>query len=103
MPTRGLGLAADGGEADDGGEGYSPEGQSRAFQQWQQQVQADRARRARYMRPEDFDRWDMEWRKRAKQSGLNPQEVDAFMDSLWEGEEDPSWEADDRAAGYGRR
>ena len=88
---------------EEGGEGMEepPEGDD-PMSGFQEAVTADRAKRGRYMESDEFDKWDMEWRERGKRAGLDPQEVDAFMDSLWEGEEDPSWEADDRAAGYGR-
>lgn len=52
---------------------------------FQRAVEADRAKRRR-MSPEEFDRWDMEWRKRGRQAGFDEQEVDAFLDSIWEGE-----------------
>jgi hypothetical protein len=52
---------------------------------FQQAVEEDRSQRGE-MSEEEFDAWDMEWRKRGKQAGLDEQEVDALMDSIWEGE-----------------
>ncbi|TXH44487.1 MAG: hypothetical protein E6Q97_32670 [Desulfurellales bacterium] len=52
---------------------------------FQSRVEEDRANRGE-MSPEEFDEWDMQWRARGKEAGLDEQEVDAFMDSIWEGE-----------------
>lgn len=58
------------------------------FDRFRRAVEADRPKDGS-MSTEHYDRWDMNWRKRAKKAGLDEQEVDAFMDSLWEGYTDP--------------
>jgi len=62
----------------------APEGEDE-ISSFQQAVERDRGQRGE-MSEEEFDEWDMEWRKRGKEAGLDEQEVDAFMDSIWEGE-----------------
>lgn len=61
-----------------------PEGEDE-IASFQQAVEQDRANRGE-MSPEEFDEWDMQWRARGKEAGLDEQEVDAFMDSIWESE-----------------
>jgi len=63
-------------------EGQEEDGGLSSFQQ---AVEQDRSKRGE-MSPEEFDEWDMQWRKRGKEAGLPEQEVDALMDSIWEGE-----------------
>jgi len=68
-----------------GEEGGAEEMEDPDIAGFQQAVEEDRGQRGE-MSEEEFDAWDMEWRKRGKQAGLDEQEVDAFMDSIWEGE-----------------
>jgi len=68
---------------DQGGE--DGDGHDQQFQQWQQAVEQDRQRH-KDLTGKDYDAWDMHWREQAKKNGLDEQEVDAFMDSLWEGQ-----------------
>ena len=59
------------------------------MERFQQAVYEDRKRQDPNMSPEEFDAWDMNWRRRAKEDwGLDEQEVDAFMDSVWESEQE---------------
>lgn len=72
------------------GEQAEPEGEPEMedpdFAGFQQAVEEDRGQRGE-MSSEEFDKWDMQWRARGKEAGLDEQEVDAFMDSIWEGED----------------
>jgi len=80
---------------DQGGEG--DDGHDQAFQQWQAAVEQDRQRH-KDLTGKDYDAWDMHWREQAKRAGLDEQEVDAYMDSLWEAQgsepqqRTPEWE-----------
>lgn len=80
------------------------DGHGQDFQRWQRAVEQDRAQKLKQLKSSQgaYDQWDMEWRKRAKQSGLDEQEVDAFMDSLWEQDDGPEYDQDepDRYKGY---
>lgn len=68
-----------------GEEGMEEPTENPEFSSFQQAVEEDRAKRGE-MSPDEFDEWDMQWRARGKQAGLDEQEVDAFLDSIWEGE-----------------
>ena len=70
---------------EEGGEEGAEEMEAPDITGFQQAVEEDRSQRGE-MSEEEFDAWDMEWRKRGKQAGLDEQEVDALMDSIWEGE-----------------
>jgi len=70
---------------DSGEEEPAEETEAPDIEGFQQAVEQDRSQRGE-MSPEEFDEWDMQWRARGKEAGLDEQEVDAFMDSIWEGE-----------------
>ena len=82
-PQDPMDMPEEGGEY--GGEAGAEEMEDPDIAGFQQAVEEDRGQRGE-MSEEEFDAWDMEWRKRGKEAGLDEQEVDAFMDSIWEGE-----------------
>lgn len=62
---------------------YTADGE---FEQWKQEVEMDRQdnldviKRSR----KDYDKWDMSWRRKGVEAGFDQQEIDSYMDSLWE-------------------
>jgi hypothetical protein len=66
--------------------GFEEDGESPEWNSWKQEVEMDRQNRIRTIKQsrKSYDAWDMQWRRKGVEAGFDQQEIDAFMDSLWE-------------------
>lgn len=56
------------------------------WDEWKARVEKDRQRRLIEIKKsrKNYDTWDIDWRRQGVEAGFDKQEIDAFMDSLWE-------------------